>query len=32
MERSSKIQIMPPEDEFVPLDQGSHEYFEQTIW
>ena len=23
---------MPPDDGYVPLDHGLHEYFEQTIW
>ena len=32
MERTSKIQIMPPDDGYVPLDHGLHEYFEETIW
>ena len=31
MERTSKAQIMPPDDAYVPLNHGLHKYFEQAI-
>ena len=31
MERTGKIQIMPPDDGYVSLDHSLHEYFQQTF-